>query len=58
MMTRRDFEALAEVLHRFSDDYPEHRCEAEWLAEQLAEVLANANPRFDEARWRTACGVG
>jgi len=58
MMTRRDFEALAEVLHRFSDDYPEHRCEAEWLACQLAEVLANANPRFDEVRWRTACGVG
>tara|TARA_R110000824_G_scaffold262069_3_gene450833 strand:- start:16032 stop:16208 length:177 start_codon:yes stop_codon:yes gene_type:complete len=58
MMTRRDFEALAEVLHRFSDDYPDQRCEAEWLAEQLAEVLANANPRFDEVRWRTACGVG
>ena len=57
-MTRRDFEALAEVLHRFSDDYPDQRCEAEWLAEQLAEVLANANPRFDEVRWRTACGVG
>ena len=58
MMTRRDFEALAEVLHRFSADYPDQHCEVEWLAEQLAEVLANANPRFDEVRWRTACGVG
>jgi predicted ester cyclase len=58
MMTRHDFEAFAEVLRRFTADYPDHHLEAEWLVCEFTEVFAVSNPRFDEVRFRVACGVG
>lgn len=57
MMTRRDFEAFADVLARFAADYPDRQLEAEWLACEFGELFAASNPRFDEIRFRAAAGV-
>lgn len=57
-MTRRDFELIAEVI---ADQNPgsvnppltAHLYE---LAENFANRLQGANPRFDRARFMAACG--
>ncbi len=54
-MTRRHFQAIADVLARHADVIP---AETLWdLADDLADVCAAENPRFDRQRFRTACGL-
>ena len=57
MMTRHDFEAIAEVVRRFTTDYPDQGLQAEWWVTELEEIFYGSNPRFDGSRFRAACGV-
>jgi len=51
-MTRKDYIMIAEVFaHSAGDDL------AKFLASNLADKLAEDNPRFDRARFLEACGV-
>jgi hypothetical protein len=52
-MTRRHFQAVADVL-RASGAHPDAVRD---IALALADVFAADNPRFDEERFLTACGV-
>lgn len=51
-MTRKDYIMIAEVFARSAGDDL-----AKFLALNLADKLAEDNPRFDKARFLTACGV-
>jgi len=51
-MTRKDYQMIAEVFARSAGDDL-----AKILAENLADKLEIDNPRFDRARFLTACGV-
>jgi hypothetical protein len=51
-MTRKDYQLIAEVFARSTGDDL-----AKILAENLADKLEQDNPRFDKARFLTACGV-
>jgi len=67
-MSRKHFEALAAKINSRRDDI--RTCEistdvekavalagSERFARDLAEVCADANPRFDTHRFLTACGI-
>jgi hypothetical protein len=51
-MTRKDYIMIAEVFARSAGDDL-----AKFLASNLADKLAEDNPRFDRARFLDACGV-
>jgi hypothetical protein len=53
---RRHYEAIADVLDGFDED---GACQfgVECTADALAALFAEDNPRFDNQRFRTACGV-
>ena len=53
-MTRRHFQALADVMARFADIIP---ADVLWdLADDIADLCARENGRFDRQRFRVACG--
>ena len=53
-MTRRHFQALADVITRFADRIP---ADVLWdLCNGIADICARENGRFDRQRFRTACG--
>jgi len=60
-MTKKDYEAFAEILnytYQKSAQYlkkPDRLIEH--LAEDIATILAEDNPRFDRERFLTACGM-
>jgi hypothetical protein len=61
-MTRKDYVMIAEVIKtqielslKFGED--DSRYGAENIALDLATKLSEDNPRFDRARFLTACGV-
>ena len=60
-MTRKDYQLIAEVLKsgmenwKGWDEKPEEVLAG--TARSLATQLAKDNPRFDRARFLTACGV-
>ena len=58
-MTRRDYVLLANVINaRLSARPDQEKAEAyRLIANDLADALATDNPRFDRARFLTACGV-
>jgi hypothetical protein len=51
-MTRKDYQLIADVFARSAGDDI-----AKFLAVNLADKLEQDNPRFDRARFLTACGV-
>lgn len=51
MLTRKDFEALAQIIK----EIPAQGADAEWLAHRVASYGAASNPRFDKARFIAAC---
>ena len=54
MMTRKDFEALADAFSFVADGLDPALTGADvhaWLAEAVAVKCADANPRFDEVRF-------
>lgn len=55
MMTKRHFEAIAEVIQNEPDCGDEYT--ARHIAEALATLFAEMNPRFDRARFLRACGA-
>ena len=62
-MTRKDYELLAAAIWRASPtalapaDLPILRQAWAGTAHHVATALAAQNPRFDKARFLTACGV-
>ena len=53
-MTKKHFEAIARVLARYYKEL-EHPYVIEDIAISLAREFANANPRFDQAKFVAAC---
>jgi hypothetical protein len=51
MKTRKDFVAMAKVIREIKS--PQERAR---LTVKFGKQFAADNPRFDNARWRTACG--
>ena len=57
-MTRKDYVMIAEVINRNATSSTESAfIDFARMAEDLATELQNDNPRFDRARFLTACGV-
>ena len=57
-MTRKDYVMIAEVINRSTGSLTESAfIDFARMAEDLATELQNDNPRFDRARFLTACGV-
>lgn len=61
-MTRKDYVAIAAAIHNraLAFDVGAHidgEAAVYMVARDLADVLANDNPRFDRARFLKACGV-
>jgi hypothetical protein len=54
-MTRKDFELIAETLKNLDECLDELSLEV--TVEAFALALLKTNPRFDRARFRSACGV-
>jgi hypothetical protein len=57
-MTRKDYEAIAEVIERLAEKYrhDEGRHIVAEFAEDIAEVMTNDNPRFNRDTFYRACG--
>lgn len=58
-MTRKDYEAFASVIRDFLDEYgydQHNRMVAGWFFSALSKVFIKDNPRFDEVKFRRACG--
>jgi hypothetical protein len=62
-MTKKDYVAIAAVMNCIYDatvdtDYARGtRNTRDTLSRQLADLMARDNPKFDRARFLTACGV-
>lgn len=59
MMTRKDFEAIAQVVNSektICEECGESTIPILSLAIGLRQMLAEQNPRFDSALFMTACG--
>lgn len=57
-MTRKDYELIASVFAGFAAICDLSETIGADIAEQLAEELAEDNPRFNSARFLSACGLG
>jgi hypothetical protein len=59
-MTRKDYELIALSIYVDRDflKTPEEKATADYIAKGLADQLSRMNPRFDEAKFLTACGYG
>lgn len=53
-MSRKDFIAIAAVIADSRDDFKSPTAHARFSA-RVASMLAETNPRFDRARFVTAC---
>lgn len=56
-MTRKDYQLIAEVFANFGQIIELEETIGADLARNLADALQGDNPRFDRARFLTACGV-
>ncbi len=59
-MTKKDYVVIAAVLDRIRLDFDmdgDDTVSLSLVAEELATALADTKPRFDRARFLTACGV-
>ena len=59
-MTRKDYVLIADTLVNLMSDFNncgDDSVSLSLVAEELADTLAKDNPRFDRARFLTACGV-
>lgn len=64
-MTKKHFKAIAEIIKQERESTPgESRYEqgcvdtANSIGRELASFCATMNPRFDRAKFLTACGIG
>jgi hypothetical protein len=56
-MTRKDYQLIAEVFANFGQMIELEETIGADIARNLADALQGDNPRFDRARFLTACGV-
>ena len=56
-MTAKDFVLIADVISKMPSHAPSLRAQRQSCAAAFADRLALINPRFDRARFLTACGV-
>lgn len=56
-MTRKDYKLLADVIADFMEKSRDRHAVARNLIVPLAHRLKKDNPRFNHAKWLTACGV-
>jgi hypothetical protein len=59
-MTAKDFNLIAEILKDLLEDYADDGRAVEVIedtAQEFAVRLLDSNPRFDSARFLTACGI-
>jgi hypothetical protein len=58
-MTRKDYQLIADAINlsKWSSGNDIHLETIRTVAQDLATKLAQENPRFDRARFLTACGV-
>jgi len=57
-MTRKDYQLIASAINGQRQGFGRGETVAiSSLAETLADALAQDNPRFDRAKFLTACGV-
>ena len=56
-MTRKDYQLIAGVFAHFAEIVEIHETIGADIAEVMADALAQENPRFDRAKFLTACGV-
>jgi hypothetical protein len=59
-MTRKDYVLIADTLANLMQDFNncgDDSVSLSLVAQELADTLAKDNPRFDSARFLTACGV-
>lgn len=54
-MTKKDFEAIAEILNNVDYSNPEHS--RLFIVEKLADYFSTVNDKFDRERFLKACGV-
>lgn len=54
-MTRKDYVIIADVIKNLDECIDSYALEA--LADNMADALQGDNPRFDRARFLSACGV-
>lgn len=54
-MSRKHFQAFANMILGLKDKIPEQY--REQLTEEMIKVFERENPRFDDERFRTACGI-
>jgi hypothetical protein len=54
MMTRKDYIAMSDILRQYSSTMPE---EFDDLVEDIADYLAEDNPRFMRRKFLEACGI-
>lgn len=56
-MTRKHFEAIAALLAEVRKDYPaQGAIIPDAVSSRLADYFEKENPRFDRAKFLTACG--
>lgn len=56
-MTRKDYQLIADVFANFGQMIELSETIGADIARELANALQADNPRFDRARFLTACGV-
>lgn len=56
MLTKRHFETVAHIV-KGTEDLQSPDAVREEIADRLAELFSESNPRFDAARFMQACGV-
>ena len=57
-MTRKDYQLIASAISELASDFGKGEVVAiNLVADTLADALAQENPRFDRAKFLTACGV-
>lgn len=56
-MTKKDFELIAQAIEAVVRRYPVDVLPLLRVASSVADSLAEDNPKFDRARFLTACGV-
>jgi hypothetical protein len=57
-MTRKDYQAIAVIISSLADKYQfdDGRHVVSEVASDLADMMAEDNPRFDRQRFLDACG--
>jgi hypothetical protein len=61
-MSKKDYQAIAAILHRNRTQETDHGSESRsvvsMIAQDLADMMAGENPRFDRERFIEACETG